>query len=181
MSTATAFSRPMTHERSPHDTRSVVAELDNIFRLNSFPGQAKPQPSSSDPRRVSQADLDAALEMLGRAGKAMDILQTRYHQVEHYARDVADRAERDLATAYGHAKDWEARAAGTESKLDEMKTRVAEAERRLEQAERRAHLADVRAEAAERGAREAREWLECFYEKIVASFDTRPTLKSVTA
>ena len=178
MSTATAFSRPMTHERGPHDTRSVVAELDNIFRLNSFPGQA---PQSADPRRVSQADLDAALEMLGRAGKAMDILQTRYHQVEHYARDVADRAERDLATAYSHAKDWEARASGTESKLDEMRTKIAETERRLEQAERRAHLADVRAEAAERGAREAREWLECFYEKIVASFDTRPTLKSVAA
>ena len=184
MSSAASYPRsPMSSDSRSHDARSVVAELDNIFRLNGTAGQAKgpaaPQPGQ--PRRVSQSDLDAALDMLSRAGKAMDVLQTRYHQVETYARDVAERAERDLASAYGEAKEWEARASATEAKMDEMKARIMDAERRMELAERRAQSADFRAEAAERSAREAREWLECFYEKIVASFDTRPTLKSQAA
>lgn len=184
MSSAASYSRsPMSPDRSSHDARSVVAELDNIFRLNGTAGQPKGPAAApaAQPRRVSQTDLDAALDMLSRAGKAMDILQTRYHQVETYARDVAERAERDLASAYGQAKDWEARASATEAKIDEMKARMMDAERRMELAERRAQSADIRADSAERSAYEAREWLECFYEKIVASFDTRPTLKSAAA
>ena len=142
---------------------------------------------------MTQPDLDAALDMLNRAAKAMDLLQSRYQHVESYAKDLAERAERDLALASSQAKDWEIRAAEDEARIEEAKARLAEAERRptwpnagpnrsspgplcehAADAERRASQAEHRADHAERSANEAREWLECFYDKIVASFDTRP-------
>lgn len=151
--------------------RSVSSDLDNIFRLTAA-GQERPppppaQPPAPEPRRMTQPDLDAAFDMLNRAAKAMDLLQTRYQHVENYAKEVAERAERDLAVAYSQAKEWEGRTASSETKLDEVRVRLAEADRRAELAERRA-------DHAERSATETREWLECFYDKIIASFDTRP-------
>jgi predicted nucleic acid-binding Zn-ribbon protein len=154
--------------------RNVVAELDNIFRLASAAERSRPAAPAPEPRRMTQPDLDAALDMLSRAAKAMDALQTRYQHVEAYAKEVAERAEQDLAAAYSNAKEWEARAALFERKLDEARMRIAEAERRAEDAERRS-------QQAERSAGEAREWLECFYDKIVASFDARPFMKSAAA
>ena len=153
--------------------RSVGAELDNIFRL-ARADRAPAAPPAPEPRRVTQADLDAALDMLNRAARAMDMLQTRYQEVESYARDVADRAERDLSSAHGQAREWEARATASESLIDELRARLGAAERRAELAERRA-------DAAERGATEARDWLESFYGKIVAAFDGHPFPKAVAA
>ena len=156
--------------------RSIGQDLDNIFRLTAAqpaPAQQHASPSErvraagSEPRRVSQHDLDAALDMLNRAAKAMDLMQSRYQQGEDYAKGVADRAEKDIAVAYAQARDWEVRAAGSEGKLDEFRHRAEAAERR--------------AEAAERNAKEARDWLECFYDKIVTSFDSRNILKSQAA
>jgi hypothetical protein len=182
--------------RSPGD-RNLGADLDNIFRLAGGldrPKAPAPVPASA-PRRMTQPDLDAALDMLNRAAKAMDLLQSRYQHVESYAKDVAERAERDLALAFSQAKDWEGRASEGEARIEDAKARLAEAERRAESAERRAELgehradeaerrashAEHRADHAERSANEAREWLECFYDKIVASFDTRPILKTAAA
>lgn len=153
--------------------RSVGQDLDNIFRLTAAQPAAPAQTAAAErvraaePRRVTQPDLDAALDMLNRAAKAMDLMQARYQQVEDYAKGVADRAEKDIAVAYAQAREWEARAAGGEDKLDELRDRAETAERR--------------AEAAERAAKEARDWLECFYDKIVTSFDTRNFLKSQAA
>ena len=65
---------------------------------------------------MTQPDLDAALDMLNRAAKAMDLLQSRYQHVESYAKDLAERAERDLALASTQAKDWEVRAADGEAR-----------------------------------------------------------------
>jgi hypothetical protein len=156
--------------------RNVAQDLDNIFRLTA--AQAAPQPAQAQPaaaerlrpvtqRRVSQPDLEGALDMLNRAGKAMDLMQSRYQQIEDYAKGVADRAEKDIAAAYGQAREWELRAAGNDEKLEELRLR--------------AEVAERRAEAAEQAAKEARDWLECFYDKIVASFDTRSFLKSQAA
>jgi hypothetical protein len=156
--------------------RSIGQDLDNIFRLTAaqpapqhapqqMPGRV--QAAGAEPRRVTQPDLDAALDMLNRAAKAMDLMQARYQQVEDYAKGVADRAEKDVAVAYARAREWEVRAAGSEGKIEEFRDRAEAAERR--------------AEAAERNAREARDWLECFYDKIVTSFDTRNLLKSQAA
>lgn len=172
---------PSLRSPAPSDGRSLgergaAPDLDNIFRLSST-GQERPRPSAqapSEPRRMTEPDLDAALDMLNRAAKAMDVLQSRYHHVENYAKDIAERAERDLATAFSQVREWEGRAGSSETKLGEAKARLAEAERRAEYAERRAEL-------AERSALEAREWLECFYDKIVACFDTRPFMKSAAA
>ncbi len=163
--------------------RNVGADLDNIFRLAGGPERPRaPAPSvTSEPRRMTQPDLDAALDMLNRAAKAMDLLQSRYQHVESYAKDVAERAERDLALAVSQAKDWEGRATEGEAVIEDAKARLAEAERRADAAERRAQHAEHRADHAERSANEAREWLECFYDKIVASFDTRPILKTAAA
>lgn len=165
--------------------RSLGSDLDNIFRLSVAPGQERLRPSAptaaAEPRRMTQTDLDAALDMLNRAARAMDVLQARYQQVESYAKDLAERAERDLAAAYSQARDWEGRAAASETKFDEARARLSEADRRAELAERRAEHAEHRAEHAERSATETREWLECFYDKIVASFDTRPLLKPAAA
>ena len=151
--------------------RSVGQDLDNIFRLTAAPA---PQPQAAErprpapeSRRVPQPDFDAALDMLNRAAKAMDLMQSRYQQVEDYAKGVADRAEKDIAVAYAQAREWEVRAAGSENKLEELRQRAEAAERR--------------AEAAERNAKEARDWLECFYDKIVTSFDTRSFLKAQAA
>lgn len=155
-----------------HGDRSVGQDLDNIFRLTAAQpvAVAPPSPAAAPPeraRRVTQPDLDAALDMLNRAAKAMDLMQSRYQHVEDYAKGVADRAEKDIAVAYAQAREWEVRAAGSEGKLEEFRDRAIEAERR--------------AEAAERSAKEARDWLECFYDKIVTSFDTRNILKSQAA
>ncbi len=172
---------PFLRSQDPADfaargDRSVGQDLDNIFRLTAAqPAQqaAPAQPSAAErlraaePSRVTQPDLDAALDMLNRAAKAMDLMQARYQQVEDYAKGVADRAEKDIAAAYAQARDSEARAADSEGKLDELRHRAETAERR--------------AEAAERAAKEARDWLECFYDKIVTSFDTRNFLKSQAA
>ncbi|WP_237477884.1 hypothetical protein [Lichenibacterium dinghuense] len=154
--------------------RSVGQDLDNIFRLTAAQPAPQPQPApervrapGAEPRRVTPPDLDAALDMLNRASKAMDLMQSRYQQVEDYAKGVADRAEKDIAVAYAQAREWEVRAAGSENKLEELRQRAEAAERR--------------AEAAERNAKEARDWLECFYDKIVTSFDTRNFLKSQAA
>ena len=162
--------------------RSISSDLDNIFRLASQE-RARPtvQIPAAEPRRMTQPDLDAALDMLNRAAKAMDLLQTRYQHVENYAKDVAERAERDLAAAHSQAKEWEGRAVSSESKLEEAAARLAETDRRAELAERRAEHAEHRADFAERNATETREWLECFYDKIVASFDTRPIIKTAAA
>ena len=105
--------------------------------------------------------------MLNRAAKAMDLIQARYQQVEDYAKGVADRAEKDIAAAYAQAREWEVRVEGGEAKLEELRQRAESAERR--------------ADAAERNAKEARDWLECFHDKIVTSFDTRNFLKSQAA
>ncbi len=196
--TQTARRSPDAFDSRFPEKRDMGAELDNIFRLTAIapesaerasqertalersrpPAPAAPLP---EPRRVSQADLDVALDMLTRAAQAMDILQARYQQVESYARDIAQRAERDLASAYGQIKEWETRALASEAKLEEQTTRADDAEgqaqaalRGAEASERHAEVAQHRAEQAERGASEAREWLECFHDKIVASFDTRP-------
>lgn len=152
--------------------RSVGQDLDNIFRLTAAQPAPQPEPgrvraAGVEPRRVTQPDLDAALDMLNRAAKAMDLMQARYQQVEDYAKGVADRAEKDVAVAYAQAREWEVRAAGSEGKLEEFRDRADAAERR--------------ADAAERNAREARDWLERFYDKIVTSFDTRNLLKSQAA
>ncbi len=160
-------------EASRFAERSVGAELDNIFRL-ARADRTPAAPPATEPRRVTQTDLDAALDMLNRAARAMDMLQTRYQEVESYARDVADRAERDLASAHGHAREWEARAIAGESLVEELRVR-------LVAAERRADLAERRADVAERGAMEARDWLESFYEKIVAAFDGHPFPKAAAA
>ena len=177
--------------------RTVGPDLDNIFRLAGGPERSRPlaPAPASEPRRMTQPDLDAALDMLNRAAKAMDLLQSRYQHVESYAKDLAERAERDLALASSQVKDWEMRAAEGEARIEDAKARLAEAERRAEvaerraeevehragEAERRASHAEYRADHAERSANEAREWLECFYDKIVASFDTRPILKTAAA
>ena len=170
-------------DRRSFSDRSVGSDLDNIFRLAA--GQERPRApaalASPEPRRMTQPDLDAALDMLNRAAKAMDLLQNRYEQVESYAKDLANRAERDLALAFSQAREWEGRAAAGETKCEEARVRIAESERRAELAERRAEHAEHRAEHAERSANEAREWLECFYDKIVTSFDTRPILKAAAA
>ena len=148
--------------------RGVGQDLDNIFRLTAAAqGQAERTRPDSDGRRASQGDLDAALDMLGRAAKAMDVMQARYQQVEDYAKGVADRAEKDIAVAYAQAREWEVRASGSEGKLEELRLR--------------AEVAERRAEAAERAARDSREWLDRFYEKIVSSFDNRPFLRSQAA
>lgn len=168
-----------TSDGAARGDRSVGQDLDNIFRLTA----AQPQPAQpafqpapapervravgAEPRRVTPPDLDAALDMLNRASKAMDLMQSRYQQVEDYAKGVADRAEKDIAVAYAQAREWEVRAAGSENKLEELRQRAEAAERR--------------AEAAERNAKEARDWLECFYDKIVTSFDTRNFLKAQAA
>ena len=163
-----------TSDGAARGDRSVGQDLDNIFRLTA--AQPAPQPqqppervraAGAEPRRVTPPDLDAALDMLNRAAKAMDLMQSRYQQVEDYAKGVADRAEKDIAVAYAQAREWEVRAAGSENKLEELRQRAEAAERR--------------AEAAERNAKEARDWLECFYDKIVTSFDTRSFLKSQAA
>lgn len=159
-------------EGAARGDRSVGQDLDNIFRLTA--PQAAPQSApervraaGAEPRRVTPTDLDAALDMLSRASKAMDLMQSRYQQVEDYAKGVADRAEKDVAVAHAQAREWEVRAAGSESRLDELR--------------QRAEVAERRAEAAESAAKEARDWLECFYDKIVTSFDTRSFLKSQAA
>ncbi len=185
---------PDAFDSRPAPRRDVGAELDNIFRLTTPAAErepsepSRPQAPQPEQRHFSQSDVDTALSMLNRAAQAMDILQARYHQVESYARDIAERAERDLALAYGQKKEWETRALSVEARLEQITHRMEEAERlaelahrRSEKAERRADLADDRADAAERGASEAREWLECFHDKIVASFDTRPFPKSAAA
>ena len=145
--------------------RGVGQDLDNIFRLTAAPAE-RPRPAP-DGRRTAPPDLDAALDMLNRAAKAMDVMQSRYQHVEDYAKGVADRAEKDIAVAYAQAREWEVRASGSEGKLEEFRLRAEAAERR--------------ADAAEHAARESREWLERFYDKIVASFDTRSFLKSRAA
>ena len=153
--------------------RSVWQYLYNIFRLTAAqfqPGQIgdeRGRTTASEARRVTQPDLDAALDMLSRAAKAMDLMQSRYQHVEDYAKSVADRAEKDIASALAQARDWELRATGSEGKLDELRVRAQAAERR--------------ADLAEQGAKEARDWLECFYEKIVSSFDEKAFLKSQAA
>ena len=155
--------------------RSVGQDLDNIFRLTAAaPAAPAPQAApervraaGAEPRRVTQPDLDAALDMLNRAAKAMDLMQSRYQQVEDYAKGVADRAEKDIAVAYAQAREWEVRAAGSENRIEDLRLRAEAAERR--------------AELAESAAKEARDWLECFYDKIVTSFDTRAILKSQAA
>ena len=158
-------------ENDGRGDRGVGQDLDNIFRLTAA---AAPAPQSAerprfatDGRRVAQPDLDAALDMLNRAAKAMDVMQSRYQHVEDYAKGVADRAEKDIAVAFAQAREWEVRASGSEGKLEEFRLRAEAAERR--------------ADAAERAARDSREWLERFYEKIVTSFDTRSFLKSQAA
>ncbi len=157
--------------------RNVAQDLDNIFRLTA--AQAAPQPAAAQgqpvaerlsallPRRVSQPDLEGALEMLNRAGKAMELMQSRYQQIEDYAKGVADRAEKDISAAFGQAREWELRAASHDEKLEELR--------------QRAEMAEHRAESAEQAAKEARDWLECFYDKIVSSFDTRTFLKTQAA
>ena len=117
--------------RSPSE-RNFGPDLDNIFRLAGGPERSRPPAPApaSEPRRMTQPDLDAALEMLNRAAKAMDLLQSRYQHVESYAKDLAERAERDLALASSQAKDWEIRAAEDEARIQEAKLRLAEAERR---------------------------------------------------
>ena len=168
--------------RSPAE-RSVGSDLDNIFRLGASQERLRSpaQSPAPEPRRMTQPDLDAALDMLNRAAKAMDLLQSRYQHVENYAKDLAERAERDLATAFSQAKEWEGRAATSETKLEEFRARLIESDRRADLAERRAEHAEHRADHAERTATETREWLECFYDKIVTSFDTRPLLKTAAA
>ncbi len=173
------FLRSQDADPAVQNDRSVGQDLDNIFRLTAAQpvqpqaadrGRVAPErvrAAGAEPRRVTQPDLDAALDMLNRAAKAMDLLQARYQQVEDYAKGVADRAEKDIAVAYAQAREWEVRAAGSEGRLDEFRHRAETAERR--------------ADAAERSAKEARDWLECFYDKIVTSFDTRNFLKSQAA
>jgi hypothetical protein len=172
-----------TNEHRAPGERSVGQDLDNIFRLTAAQPAGGPngagqngtaegqQPVervwAGEPHRVSQPDLDAALDMLNRAAKAMDLMQARYQHVEDYAKGVADRAEKDIAIAYAQARESELRAAESESQLEDLRTRTVGAERRAEQ--------------AERNAKEARDWLECFYDKIVTSFDTRAVLKSRAA
>ena len=153
--------------------RSIGQDLDNIFRLTAaqFPpaqqSGERGRTAAPEPRRVTQPDLDAALDMLNRAAKAMDLMQSRYQNVEDYAKSVADRAEKDIASALAQAREWELRATGSEGKLEEFRGRALAAERR--------------AALAEQSAKEARDWLECFYEKIVSSFDERSLLKSQAA
>ena len=153
--------------------RSVGQDLDNIFRLTAaqFPpnqqGDERGRTATSEARRVTQPDLDAALDMLSRAAKAMDLMQSRYQHVENYAKSIADRAEKDITSALAQAREWELRAMGSDGKLEELRGRAEAAERR--------------AELAEQGAKEARDWLECFYEKIVSSFDDRSFLKTQAA
>ena len=179
-----------TTDGAARGDRSVGQDLDNIFRLTAAqpqaaqgqaaqgqapqvqsapaaPQQASERGRAADSRRITPPDLDAALDMLNRAAKAMDLMQSRYQQIEDYAKGVADRAEKDIAVAYAQAREWEVRAAGGENKLEELRQRAEAAERR--------------ADAAERNAREARDWLECFYDRIVTSFDTRTFLKSQAA
>ena len=153
--------------------RSIGQDLDNIFRLTAaqFPpaqqGGERVKTTARETRRVTQPDLDAALDMLNRAAKAMDLMQSRYQNVEDYAKSVAERAEKDIAAALAQAREWEQRATGSEGMLEEIRGRAAAAERR--------------ADLAEQSAKEARDWLECFYEKIVSSFDERTLLKSQAA
>jgi hypothetical protein len=158
--------------------RNIAQDLDNIFRLTAAQAAPQPAPAQDQPvterlraaptrPRVSQPDLEGALDMLNRAGKAMDLMQSRYQQIEDYAKGVADRAEKDISAAFGQAREWELRAAGNEDRLEELRLR--------------AEMAERRAEAAEQAAKEARDWLECFYDKIVSSFDTRTFLKTQAA
>lgn len=166
-----------TADLAARGDRNIAQDLDNIFRLTAAQAATQPaaaqdqpvaeRPRAALPRRVSQPDLEGALDMLNRAGKAMDLMQSRYQQIEDYAKGVADRAEKDISAAFGQAREWELRAAGNEEKLEELRLRAESAERR--------------AEAAEQAAKEARDWLECFYDKIVSSFDTRSFLKSQAA
>ena len=162
---------PFMRSQDQSGERGVGQDLDNIFRLTATAAAAQRSPETARPapesRRVPQPDLDAALEMLNRAAKAMDVMQSRYQHIEDYAKGVADRAEKDIAVAYAQAREWEVRASGSEGKLEDLRTR--------------AEAAECRADAAERAAAESREWLERFYEKIVTSFDTRAFLKSQAA
>ena len=161
------------HDYRAQGDRSIGQDLDNIFRLTAaqFPpaqkGGERGGTAAPEARRVTQPDLDAALDMLNRAAKAMDLMQSRYQNIEDYAKSVAERAEKDIASALAQAREWELRATGSEGKLEEFRGRAMAAERR--------------ADVAEQSAKEARDWLECFYEKIVSSFDERSLLRSQAA
>ncbi len=124
------------------------------------PKQAPPLAATPERRRGAQPDLDAALDMLNRAARAMDAMQARYRQVEDEAKDVAVRAEQDLAAAVGHARDWEARARAGEATLNDLEDRLSAAEHR--------------AEHAERAVAAVRHWLDAFYDKVLDAFDTCP-------
>lgn len=166
MSATNPFLRtPESAPARPRQDRAPAPDADNIFRFAATPERARP--AAPDPRRVSQPELDAALDMLNRAAKAMDAMQARHQHVEDYAKGVAERAERDIAAAHAQATDWEERARASESRLADSQARIREAERR--------------AELAERGAEEARQWLEDFYDRVMACFDARPLAKAAGA
>lgn len=162
-------------------TRNGGADLDNIFNLGRGERPAGAVPRAGEGQRYDNGDLNAALDMLNRAARAMDLLQSRYLEVEAYAREVAERAEKDLSSAHDAAREWETRATAGENLAEDMKARLQAAERRVEQAERRAEVAERRADHAERGASETREWIEGIYGKIVAAFEANLFPKSEAA
>ena len=145
----------------PFRERAPRPDLDNIFRFSGADRAGEPAAADqAQTPRAAQPDLDAALDMLNRAAKAMDAMQARYQRVEDDARNVAARADRTLAAAQTQARDWEARALASEAERDQLKTRALQAEERADVAERRAAA--------------AREWLGTFYDKVMAAFELQP-------
>ncbi len=132
MSSQHSFSRPQdAQDYRAQGDRGIGQDLDNIFRLTAaqFPsaqqGVERGRTAAPEARRVTQPDLDAALDMLNRAAKAMDLMQSRYQNVEDYAKSVAERAEKDIASALAQVREWELRASGSEGKLEEFRGRAA--------------------------------------------------------
>ncbi|MBV9220690.1 MAG: hypothetical protein JOY94_14835 [Methylobacteriaceae bacterium] len=159
-----ALPNPMKTEKSFSGARTETTPFSNV-KLVSLDELAN-KVQAIEESKQSQVDLNVALDVLGRASDAMDLMYSRSQKLEALLKRAIEQSKTDLAAAEGRIKDWEARARKCETQIQAYEARLRETEHRAEMAERNAELAD-------RNAAEAADWLKRYYDKILESFGSR--------
>jgi predicted nucleic acid-binding Zn-ribbon protein len=101
----------------------------------------------------SQPDLDRAIKLVQRTAAAMESLQERLRQTEHYAMEFVHNARNDLAIA-------DEKLAKAEATIEVLQGRVSELENAL-------NASSLSLESEQENLRQAREWLIYLHDHIV--------------
>ena len=139
--------------------------IKSIF--DAIPAQDPPDLGDSLSQSPARTDVTKAVDVLTRASRALDMMQTRYEAMETQAKETVERSKSELAAAQSQIEYWERRAQTAEVQLRRCETQLKDCEEQLKEFDEQLAATERRAEAAEKGVSDARDWIVAHVKSVL--------------